>query len=301
MFYFLLVILVIDLIRFFDHFLHFLPVFSPTGKLSLGYTIIGLVTMIVIGGYINALTTRIKEIPLTIHKKVTGVSELKILMASDLHLGALIGERQEKKLVRIINEQKPDLVLLCGDLVDGDIGPALRKNLGRHIQEIRTPLGVYAIPGNHEYIGGIQNTMPYLQSINIKVLRDEVVTLTDGIQLVGRDDRDSRRMGGENNPHDLKVLTRDLDPNKPIIVMNHQPFNLNEAVEAGVDLQLSGHTHNGQMWPFNFITEAMYEVSWGLKQKGKTTVYVSSGFGSWGPPVRVGSSPEVVVFRIKFD
>src|SRR5674476_238009 len=134
MFYFLLVILVMDLIRLFDHFFHFLPVFSPTGKLSLGYTIIGLVTMIVIGGYINALTTRIKEIPLTIHNKVTGVSELKILMASDLHLGALIGERQEKKLVRIINEQKPDLVLLCGDLVDGDIGPALRKNLGRHIQ-----------------------------------------------------------------------------------------------------------------------------------------------------------------------
>jgi len=301
MFYFLLVILVMDLISLFDHFFHFLPVFSPTGKLSLGYTIIGLVTMIVIGGYINALTTRIKEIPLTIHKKVTGVSELKILMASDLHLGALIGERQEKKLVRIINEQKPDLVLLCGDLVDGDIGPALRKNLGRHIQEIRTPLGVYAIPGNHEYIGGIQKTLPYLQSINIKVLRDEVVTLSDGIQLVGRDDRDSRRMGGENNPHDLKVLTKDLDHSKPIIVMNHQPFNLNEAVEAGADLHLSGHTHDGQMWPFNFSTEAIFEVSWGLKQKGNTTVYVSSGFGSWGPPVRVGNTPEIVVFKIKFD
>jgi predicted MPP superfamily phosphohydrolase len=301
MFYFLLVIVVMDLIRLFDHFFHFLPVFSPSGKLYLGYTIIGLVTMIVIGGYINALTTRIKEIPLTIHKKVTGVSELKILMASDLHLGALIGERQEKKLVRIIKEQEPDLVLLCGDLVDGDIGPVLRKNLGRHIQEIRTPLGVYAIPGNHEYIGGIQNTLPYLQSINIKVLRDEVVTLPDGIQLVGRDDRDSRRMGGENNPHDLKVLTKDLDHSKPIIVMNHQPFNLNEAVEVGADLHLSGHTHDGQMWPFNYITEAIFEVSWGLKQKGNTTVYVSSGFGSWGPPVRVGNTPEVVVFRIKFD
>ena len=301
MFYFLLVIVVMDLIRLFDHFFHFLPVFSPAGKLILGYTIIGLVTMIVIGGYINALTTRIKEIPLTIHKKVTGVSELKILMTSDLHLGALIGERQEKKLVRIIKDQKPDLVLLCGDLVDGDIGPALRKNLGRHIQEIRTPLGVYAIPGNHEYIGGIQNTLPYLQSINIKVLRDEVVTLPDGIQLVGRDDRDSRRMGGEKNPHDLKVLTKDLDHSKPIIVMNHQPFNLNEAVEAGADLHLSGHTHDGQMWPFNYITEAIFEVGWGLKQKGNTTVYVSSGFGSWGPPVRVGNTPEVVVFRIKFD
>jgi hypothetical protein len=243
----------------------------------------------------------VKEIPLTLHKKVAGASQLKILMASDIHLGALIGEKQEMKLVRIINEQKPDLVLLCGDLVDGDIGPVLRKNLGKHIQEIRTPLGVYAIPGNHEYIGGIQNTLPYLQSINIKVLRDEVVTLPNGIQLVGRDDRDSRRMGGENNPHELKELTKDLDHAKPIIVMNHQPFHLQEAVDVGADLHLSGHTHNGQMWPFNFVTEAIFELSWGLKKKDETVFYVSSGFGSWGPPVRIGNSPEVVVFKITFD
>ena len=301
MFYFLISLLLIDLVRVANHFFHFLPDFSTTGKLYLGYAVIGIVSTVVLGGYINALTTRIKEIPLTIHKTVTGNPELKILMASDLHLGALIGEKQEMKLVRIINEQKPDLVLLCGDLVDGDIGPVLRKNLGKHIQEIRTPLGVYAIPGNHEYIGGIRNTLPYLQSINIKVLRDEVVTLPNGIQLVGRDDRDSRRMGEANNPHDLKELTKELDHTKPIIVMNHQPFHLEEAVEVGTDLHLSGHTHDAQMWPFNYITETIFEVSWGLKQKGNTTCYVSSGFGSWGPPVRIGNTPEVVVFKIKFD
>ena len=301
MLYFLMALVLIDLVRIANYFFHFLPVFSPTGKLLLGYTVIGLVTLIVAGGYINALNTRVKEIPLTIHKKVTGATELKILMASDIHLGALIGERQELKLVRIINEQKPDLVLLCGDLVDGDIGPVLRKKLGRHIQEIRTPLGVYAIPGNHEYIGGIQNTLPYLQSINIKVLRDEVVTLPDGIQLVGRDDHDSRRMGGPNNPHELKELTKNLDHTKPIIVMNHQPFHLEEAVEVGADLHLSGHTHDGQMWPLNYLTNAIFELSWGLKHKGNTTFYVSSGFGSWGPPVRIGNTPEVVVFKIKFD
>ncbi len=133
------------------------------------------------------------------------------------------------------------------------------------------------------------------------MLRDEVVTLPDGIQLVGRDDRDSRRMGGENNPHDLKVLTKDLDRSKPIIVMNHQPFHLDEAVEVGADLHLSGHTHDGQIWPFNYVTESIFELSWGLKQKGNTTFYVSSGFGSWGPPVRIGNSPEVVVFKLRFD
>ena len=301
MFYFLLALLLIDLIRLVNHFFHFLPVFTDVGKLVLGYSIIGVVSLVILGGYLNALTTRIKLIPLTIHKQVLGNKELKILMASDIHLGALIGERQELKLVRIINEQKPDLVLLCGDLVDGDIGPVLRKNLGKHIQEIRTPMGVYAIPGNHEYIGGIQNTLPYLKSINIKVLRDEVVTLPNGIQLVGRDDRDSRRMGGGDNPHELKLLAKDLDPAKPIIVMNHQPFHLEEAVEIGADLHLSGHTHDGQMWPLNYVTEAIFELSWGLMKKNNTYFYVSSGFGSWGPPVRTGNSPEVVVFQIKFD
>lgn len=301
MFYFLMALLLIDLVRIADHFFHFLPIFTPTGKLRLGYSVIGAVTLVVLGGYINALTTRVKEIPLTIHKSVIGNREMKILMASDIHLGALIGERQEQKLVRIINDQKPDLVLLCGDLVDGDIGPVLRKKLGRHIQEIRTPLGVYAITGNHEYIGGIRKTLPYLQSINIQVLRDEVVQLSNGIQLVGRDDRDSRRMGEGSNLKELKVLTRELDHSKPIIVMNHQPFNLQEAVDAGADLHLSGHTHHGQMWPFSYITEAIFELSWGLKQKGNTIFYVSSGFGSWGPPVRIGNRPEVVLFKIKFD
>lgn len=301
MIYFVISLLVIDLVRSANYFFHFLPQFSDTWKLRLAFSVVGLVTLVVVGGYVNALHTRVKEIPLTIHKKVTGSTDLKILMASDIHLGALIGERQEVKLVRIINEQKPDLVLLCGDLVDGDIGPVIRKNLGRHIQEIKTRLGVFAIPGNHEYIGGIRNTLPYLQSINIKVLVDEVVTLPDGIQLVGRDDRDSRRMGEGNNPHELKELVKNLDPAKPIIVMNHQPYHLQEAVEAGADLHLSGHTHNGQMWPFNYITEAIFELSWGLKQIGNTTFYVSSGFGSWGPPVRTGNTPEVVVFNIRFD
>ncbi|MCE1197663.1 MAG: metallophosphoesterase [Marinilabiliales bacterium] len=299
--YFVLVLVVTDLVRIANHFFHFLPEISPETGWKIGYGVIGLVFLIVLSGYLNALTTHVKEIPLTFAKKVTGKKEVKILMASDIHLGALIGERQEMKLVRIIKEQQPDLVLLCGDLVDGDIGPVLRKNLGKHIQEIRTPLGVYAIPGNHEYIGGIEHTLPYLQSINIRVLRDEVVTLSNGIQLVGRDDRDSRRMGSGGNLHDLKVLTAGLDHTQPILVMNHQPFHLEEAVEAGVDLHLSGHTHHGQLWPFNYLTEAIFELSWGLKTKGNTVCYVSSGYGSWGPPVRTGNRPEVVVFKIRFQ
>ncbi|MDP2335997.1 MAG: hypothetical protein Q8N05_06025 [Bacteroidota bacterium] len=115
-----------------------------------------------------------------------------------------------------------------------------------------------------------------------------------GIQLVGRNDHSSGR--GHQAPKPLAELLSGIDLDKPVIVMNHQPFNLNEAAEANVDLHLSGHTHNGQLWPFNYLTEAIFELSWGLIKKGNTNFYVSSGYGTWGPPVRIGNRPEVVVF-----
>lgn len=299
MLYLVLAVVFIDIVRLFDHFFHFLPPFSPIMKFSLGTVVFVLASLVVIGGHINALCINVKEIPLTIHKKVSGPAEMKILMASDIHLGALIGERREKKLLDIVREQKPDLVLLCGDLVDGEIAPVLRKNLGRHIQEIKTPYGVYAISGNHEYIGGIDKTLPYLKSINIRMLLDEVVTLPNGVQLVGRNDHSAGM--GQNAPKSLAELLSGTDPAQPVMVMNHQPFHLEEASDLGVDLHLSGHTHNGQLWPLNYITEAMFELSWGYLKKGNTHFYVSSGYGTWGPPVRTGNRPEVVVFKLKFE
>lgn len=299
MLYLFIAVVLIDIIRILNYFIHFLPVISQVMKFRLGLIVVSVVSIVVVAGHINALWINVKEIPLTIHKKVSGPAEVKILMASDLHLGALIGERREKHLLDIIREQNPDLVLLCGDLVDGEIAPVLRKKLGRHIQEISTPLGVYAITGNHEYIGGIDKTLPYLKSINIRLLVDETITLSNGIQLVGRNDHSAGR--GANAPKPLDELISGMDDSKPIIVMNHQPFNLQEAADAHVDLHLSGHTHNGQLWPFNYITSAIFELSWGLLKKGTTYFYVSSGYGTWGPSVRTGNRPEVVVFKLKFE
>jgi len=299
MLYLFIAVVLIDFIRILNYFFHFLPPFSQIMRFWLGLIIFSLVSLVVVYGHLNALWINVKEIPLTVHKKVSGSSEVKILMVSDIHLGALIGERREKRLLDIVREQNPDLVLLCGDLVDGEIAPALRKKLGRHIQEIKTPLGVYAILGNHEYIGGIDKTLPYLKSINIKVLIDDTVTLSNGIQLVGRNDRSGSRMNG--GLKSLDEVLSGIDNSKPVIVMNHQPFNLQEAADSKVDLHLSGHTHNGQLWPFNYLTEAIFELSWGLLKKGNTNFYVSSGFGSWGPTVRIGNRPEVVVFKLKFE
>lgn len=299
MLYLFLVILFIDIIRLFDRFIHFLPPFSQIQKALAGLLVFGLVSIIVVSGHLNALSTKIKEINLEIPKSVNGRQKMKVMMVSDIHLGALIGNNLEEKLVDIIKKRNPDLVLLCGDLVDGDIGEVLRKNLGRHIQEIEAPMGVYAIPGNHEYIGGIHKTLPYLKGININVLRDQLVVLPNGVQLVGRDDRDSRRMG-DGGRKSLAQLMGKVDKSFPVLVMNHQPFALEEAEKEGVDLHLSGHTHHGQLWPLNYMTKAIFEKSWGFLKKGNSNFYISSGYGTWGPPVRVGNTPEVVIFNLTF-
>jgi uncharacterized protein len=299
MLYLFLAVLAVDIVRLFNYFFHFLPEFAPLVQFRMGIAVLSAVSLAVLAGHINAITPRVREISLSIPKRVSGEPKMKVVMVSDIHLGALIGENRERRLVRMINSQRSDLVVLCGDIVDGDIGEVLRKNLGRHIQDIKAPMGVYAIPGNHEYIGGITKTLPYLESINITMLRDKTVILSNGVQLIGRDDRDSERMGNTTRKP-LSKLIEGLDKNYPIIVLNHQPFNLGDAVNEGVDLHLSGHTHHGQLWPLNYMTNAIYELSWGFLKKGNTNFYVSSGYGTWGPPVRIGNTPEIVVFNLTF-
>jgi len=216
-------------------------------------------------------------------------------------LGAIIGRSWEEKFVRMVANEKPDLVLLCGDLIDGEIAPVIRKQLGKHIQDIASPLGVYAISGNHEYIGNINKSINYLKSIHINVLQDTVLTLSNGLQLVGRKDLQSQYVEKDNEIKSLAELMKNIDHNKPVIVMKHQPYGLDEAVEAQVDLHLSGHTHHGQLFPINLITNALFEVSHGYLKKENTHFYVSSGFGSWGPSVRIGSQAEIVIFDIEFQ
>jgi predicted MPP superfamily phosphohydrolase len=249
-------------------------------------------------GHINSMIVDIKKIPLTIDKNVDGAPNMKIFLVSDVHLGALIRERREKYLVKTIKEHKPDLVLICGDLIDSDIAPVLRKNLGKHIQEIKTPMGVYAVTGNHEYIGGIKQSLAYLKTINVNVLIDTIITLPNGVQIVGRNDRSAGF--GPNGQKPLVDLLQNSNHQRPIIVMNHQPYNLTEASDLNVDLHLSGHTHHGQFWPINYITQAMFELSWGYLKKGNSHFYVSSGYGTWGPAIRLGNRPEVVIFDISF-
>jgi predicted MPP superfamily phosphohydrolase len=261
--------------------------------------IISASALLIIGGFINAIIPFTREYNLTINKSAGPVKTLRIAAVSDIHLGSIIRKRSLKKMSGIIKDLKPDLVLLLGDIVDGEIGPVMRGDLLQYFSYPDCTDGLYAITGNHEFIGGAARTIPYIESKGIRILKDEIVTLKGGIQLIGRIDRDSYRFYRKERLS-LDELMKQADTTKPIILLDHQPFHLDETAKYGVDLQLSGHTHNGQMWPLNYVTKMIYELSYGYLKKGNTNFIVSSGYGLWGPRVRLGSRSEVLLINIKF-
>ncbi|MCX6234861.1 MAG: metallophosphoesterase [Bacteroidetes bacterium] len=254
--------------------------------------------VIIIYGFINARIPRVRKLDISINKPIIGLSSLTIAVASDIHLGNIVAGRMAKKIVKSINRLNPDIILLAGDVVDEDLAPVIRFDLGECLKQLKAPLGIYAITGNHEYIGGVTSACQYLQEHGIRVLRDEWIQLENGLYIVGRDDRDKSRFTGETR-RQLSEIMMGVDKTFPVILLDHQPFELDQAATCGADLSISGHTHHGQMWPLNYITRMIYELSWGYKKKGDTHCYVSCGVGTWGPQVRTGNRPEILSIKLK--
>ena len=304
MVYFLLFAFAIDIIRLLNFIVPFFPSFLTVNpertKEVTSLVVIIVVTVIVIGGYINARRPIIKTLDLSIPKNGRAMKSLNIAVASDIHLGTIVCKSKLERIVEHINSLNPDLVLLPGDVVDEDIGPVIRNNLGETLRKIQSKYGVFAITGNHEYIGGVEPACNYLVEHGITMLRDTWVKIGDGLYVVGREDISIRGFTGKTRKP-LPELMAEVDKSYPIILMDHQPFRLEEAEINGVDLQLSGHTHHGQLWPFNFITKKVYELSWGYKKKGNTHYYVSCGVGTWGPPIRTGNRPEIINIKLQFE
>jgi hypothetical protein len=304
MVYFLLFAFAIDIIRLLNFIVPFFPSFLTVNpertKEITSFAIIVVVLVIVLGGYINARTPIIKTLELSISKNGRTIKSLNIAVASDIHLGTIVCKSKLERIVQHINSLNPDLVLLPGDVVDEDIGPVIRNNLGETLRKIRSKYGVFAITGNHEYIGGVEPACKYLAEHGITMLRDTWVKIGDSLYVVGREDISIRGFTGKTRKP-LSELMAEVDKSYPVILMDHQPFRLAEAEANGVDLQLSGHTHHGQLWPFNFVTKKVYELSWGYKKKGNTHYYVSCGVGTWGPPIRTGNRPEIINIKLQFE
>ncbi len=301
--YFVIILLTIDILRLANYLVPFFPAIITqnyqNAKRICAFAVAGIVLLIIIGARLNQMSPRIKTLELTIHKN-SPLKELNIAMISDVHLGTIVCNSHFMRIVEKINSLNPDIVLFAGDLVDEDIEPVIRQNLGETLRQIKSKYGIYGITGNHEYIGGVDAACKYLTEHGVLMIRDSVVKIADSFTLVGREDISARQFGSHQRKP-LAVLMQTVDKKLPIILLDHQPLHLDESVEQGADLQLSGHTHNGQLWPFNYIADAVYEVSWGYKKKGNTHIYVSCGVGTWGPPMCTGSRPEVVNVKLKFE
>lgn len=260
----------------------------------LGFLSILLYVIVLIFGSYNMWNPVIVKYDVEIESE-TELADLKIMLVSDIHISETIGPKFTKRLVGLAREIEPDVIFLAGDVIDNSIDPYLEFKLSEILRDLNAPMGVYTVLGNHEYYGGdIPIFIEEMTAINIDVLVDEVINFNDLFYIVGRKDFSDK----ERLPIDQ--LTNNLDKNKPIFLIDHQPREFDEVSAAGVDLMVSGHTHKGQIFPGNLITKSIYENHFGYLQKDNLHTVVSSGYGIWGPPFRIGSRSEVVELNVHF-
>lgn len=260
-----------------------------------GLLFIALLTVLFLYGLFNAYQPIVQNYNIVIPKKNGNRKNLRIAMASDMHFGVLSGKNHLKRMVKLVNKINPDIILFPGDIIDDEPFPFMKKNMGNIMKEMRAPLGIFATLGNHEYYGNrIPEFLEEMKRIGVCVLMDETVQLEDAFYLVGRKDKHDYERST------FSSLLDALDKNQPIIAMDHQPTEISIAAELGVDLLLSGHTHRGQMFPNHLITQNLFENDYGYYKKSQLHSIVSSGFGFWGPPIRIGSRSEVIQIDIAF-
>ena len=214
---------------------------------------------------------------------------LTIVLASDLHLGYHNSRAELGRWVDLINAEQPDLVLFGGDIVDRSVRPLLEEDYAAEFR--RLTAHALSVLGNHEYYSDREGAERFFAEAGITLLRDTLVRCK-GITVIGRDDRTNpKRRSSES-------LLPSADSSFTIL-LDHQPYHLEEAEAAGIDFQFSGHTHRGQVWPLSWVTDALYEKSWGHYHRGNTQYYISSGLGLWGPRFRIGTRSEYLVLKIQ--
>ncbi|WP_041139721.1 metallophosphoesterase [Beduini massiliensis] len=218
-----------------------------------------------------------------------------IALVTDLHLGDLIGTSRLNKMIDTINAAEPDLILIAGDLIDSDYGPVKEGNMLLPLTRLESRLGVYMTMGNHDfYTGEIPEVKEELTRLGIHVLEDESVILENQLVITGRDD-------ASFNEKELRSFIDSAQLEKFNIVMDHNPARVRESVDLNIDMQVSGHTHNGQLYPLNYVIDVLFEVGYGHRKIEQTDVFVSGGIGGWGPQLRTSSNAEFTLIHVESE
>ncbi len=285
--YLVMLFLVLDIAQW----LHLLPSSFLRGSGVGSAVVFGFMVLLFLYGNIHYHHKVRQPLTLTTSKPLS--RPVKMVLLSDLHLGYHNGRSDLEKWVRLINAEEPDYVLIAGDLVDISHRPLTEERMAEVFRRIKAP--VYAALGNHDYYAGEPRSEQFFRESGITLLKDSCVALPCGVTLIGRDDRTNDRR------QPLEALVRKADPANFTILLDHQPYRLEEAQKQNIDFQFSGHTHYGQVWPVSWIERLMYEDAFGPLQKGNTHYYVTSGMGIWGGKFRIGTRSEYVVLTISGD
>lgn len=280
-------------------------IFPQLARFKYGFALVGavLVAAVCVHGFWKFEHPRVTHlrwstasgelVPEDAEKASSEPRKLRIVATADWHLGTRINSSRAEKFVELVNAQKPDLVLVAGDMIDGEIAPVEADKSDDVLRKINAPCGVFATLGNHEYFGNLPRIKAFLRRANVRLLCDEATKVGNAnaeILLVGRDDFTNRFRA----PVRTLIASQEL----PVFVLDHQPHGAQEASAAGADFFFCGHTHAGQLWPATWLVNLFHRHTSGIYREGEMNVYVSSGLGLWHIPYRVGSASELVVIDL---
>ncbi len=266
-----------------------------------GILVVIISVLAVVYGVYNASDIVIKDYDVLISKeKITGnIKDLNVVMFSDTHIGTTIRENEIDEIVEKVNALNPDVIFLCGDIFDEGTSQYLKEYASKAFSEFQSKFGVYYITGNHEYYSGdVNNSIKFIQDAGIIVLKDEYKLVDDSFYVVGRMDMEVRREEGIERKEVSEILDG-VNKDLPIILLDHRPIGIGKSKENGVDLQLSGHTHAGQIFPINLLSSLSNDLNYGYLRDDDFNIIVTSGCGTWGVPIRIGSDTEIVNIKLK--
>ena len=275
---------------------------DPARSRVVALTVLAVATTLLVWGYAEAMRVpRVKHVDVDIDRLGRGLDGLRVVMITDTHYGPIDRSRWSARTIDRVNELDADVLCHVGDIADGSA--EVREPQSRPLEHARARLARVYVTGNHEYIGEAQGWVDYMADIGWDTLHNRhIVVERDGDRLViaGVDDATARGSGQPGHGANHEAALADADPNLPVLLLAHQPKQIGQAVAAGVDLQISGHTHGGQIWPFNFLVRLDQPVVHGLSRHGeRTQLYTSRGTGFWGPPFRVFAPSEITVLTLR--